>query len=154
MACTDLDTSVLAAAAWQEERKAIAAGALGSRAAAPGAVAAVLENPKRYRTALEQRYLQVFGQKSEPPTPPAAIAGGNAADPVATTITWLEDQLRERVTPSAEDLEKLAEARAQAIEAALVGAQEIDPQRLFVVRAYEAGSCAAAGVARVKLGLR
>jgi len=145
VACADLDAAALAESAWQGERTAIAQAALGKHGADAAAVDALLKDPKRYRTALELRYRDAFGKKPEPPAPTAGDA--------SATVAWLEDQLRVRTAPGPTSLEILAEARAEAIEAPIIGAQEIDPARLFVVRG-EIGNCAPATLARLKLNLR
>ena len=81
------------------------------------------------RKALEYLYRQEVGQKPVPPKP----AGKEDADKVA--INWLEGVLRPRYKASDIALQKLGEARAEAVEMAMVKASGVDPKRLFVITA-------------------
>ncbi len=77
----------------------------GEKAALPGSVPAVLETRKKKR------------------------------DPqmLATAIGELEQALREKLAVPPEALEELGQARARAIQDALLGGGEVDPQRVFLV---------------------
>ena len=135
----DGDRAALAAARWQSQLAARARARLGAHQSDPGAVDRLLATPKEYRALLEDYYREAFGHRAElpPPPPPAATAGAPAApaDPNAAAIAWLEGQLKGRITVGDDELAGLAQARANAVQSALVTGTGVDPARVFVVNA-------------------
>jgi hypothetical protein len=106
------------------------------RGGAPG-LDKVLATPKLKRRLLETAYRQAFG---EPPPKPEA-GGAAAADPDMRAAGALEAALRRRAAANdGHALQALAQARALAVETALVQAGHVDPRRIFVVAAPPLGS--------------
>ena len=97
-----------------------------ARAPAPRARStALLADPAAYRTLLESGYLAAFTQRPVIPAPAAPVkdaAAGNAA-----AIAWLEEALKSRIIVAPAELEALAAARADAVQAALLDGTGIDP---------------------------
>ncbi len=67
-----------------------------------------------------------------------AALGLPAADAPNTDPAQLEAELRQRTTPTADDLEQLAATRAQGMQAALVEGTGVDAGRVFLVRGSSA----------------
>ena len=124
----ELDRPALAEAAFQAALNAAALKA-APKGAKPEAALALFATDRGRRKALEYLYRQGGGQKPVPPKP----AGKEEADKVA--ISWLEGVLRPRYKASDIALQKLGEARAEAVETAMVKASGVDPKRLFVITA-------------------
>ena len=61
------------------------------------------------------------------------LAGREAKESAAKTqITWLEAQLRPKFAPTDAELAELGQARAAAVEAALLDSSGLDPARVFI----------------------
>jgi hypothetical protein len=138
-----VDGPALAEAAYQETLRN-AYRASFRRGGGPG-LAQVLAAPKSRRKLLETAYRQAFGQA---PPRPAASGRGKEAD--AQAAEALEAALRGRAAASERALQALAQARAQAVEAALVQSGHVDPRRIFVI----AGRPLAAGPVVMAVALR
>ena len=128
------DRPVLIEARFKAELTAATAQRLGKHATEPGAVDAALAAPKTRRAILEALYRQQMGAKPDIPKPQAA-PGGPKPDADQAAARWLEEKLRARVSVSEQELQQLARARAEAVQAALLGDGQIDPSRVFVVTA-------------------
>jgi hypothetical protein len=127
----EADRAALAAARWQESLSARARARLGAHANDPGAIERLLATPKDYRALLEDLYREGFGHKPELPKP--ADGAAPPADPAAAAIAWLEGELKGRISVGAEDLDALADARAAAVQAALLTGTGLDPGRVFLI---------------------
>lgn len=121
-----VDGPALADVAYQDSLRAAYRQAF-RRGGGPGLPQA-LATPKLRRKLLETAYRQAFGQA---PPRPAASGGGKDAD--AQAADALEAALRARAAASDHALQALAQARAQAVEAALVQSGHVDPRRIFVI---------------------
>jgi hypothetical protein len=119
--------------------------------ASAAGVKSIVEPEARMR-GLEAWYRADFGKKLEVPLPPgddAKAARQQAAQP-AWRISWLEEQLRPKVTVSDAELQALAKARSDAVLAVLLANPGIDPARVFVT----ATPAAAAEAAAVRMELK
>lgn len=105
--------------------------------------------------ALRALYRQAFGHKPEPPPPPApedaSHAQKGALEDQAET-DWLHAQLLAHFQPTPQALQALGQARAQAIQDALLSAGDLDPVRVFTNS--DKAASVQAGSARVELGLQ
>ncbi len=83
---------------------------------------------------LTRLYTQAFGSAPQfPLLPPPPAAGAPAVDVKAAQREFLRQALREHITVSDDDLKALAQARAQALQQAMVNGGQIDPGRVFLV---------------------
>jgi uncharacterized protein involved in outer membrane biogenesis len=151
VAAPAVDGAALLEQKWHAELAARAARRLGARATAPGAVDQLLAAPKDYRALLEDAYKNAFGHRAEIPPPPAAAPGAPPPDPTAAAISGLEGQLRPRVSVAPAELDALAQARASAVQSALLDGTGIDPTRVFVIQSPPLP--ATAGPVRMQLAL-
>jgi len=87
-----------------------------------------------YRDRLLALYRERFGSKPEIPKPPKPPEGLPAIDPVEHAIEFLVPKLREGVVVTDAELAALADARAQAVQDALLADGGIDPARVFLIR--------------------
>ncbi|MDR3506295.1 MAG: DUF748 domain-containing protein [Caulobacteraceae bacterium] len=128
----DLDGPVLSEARYRQ----VLAGAL--KVAFKGdktpALETVLAAPKLKRRLLEALYRQSLGQKPVPPKSEAPTPG-RKLDPDQAANDWMEAALRPRFAVGETEIKRLAQARAEAVEAVLIDEGKIDPKRLFVVTA-------------------
>jgi hypothetical protein len=129
-----IDGAALADQRWRADLEARAARRLGARAKEPGATARLLGSPKDYRALLEEAYAQTVGHRPDVPPPPAAAPGAPAPDATAAAIAWLEGELKPRYAAGPADLDALAQARAAAVQSALLDGTGIDPSRVFVIK--------------------
>lgn len=127
----EADSQGLVELRWQEWRATRARARLGARGSDPAAVDALLASPKDYRGLLEDSYRAAFGHRAELPKPAAGEAP--PADPQAAAVSWLEAALKARLAVGQPDLDELAQARATAVQAALLEGTGIDPERVFIV---------------------
>lgn len=127
-----LDRPVLAEARFKAELADAAAELLGKRAAKPGGADAALAVPRTRRAILESLYRKEFGAKPEIPKPQAA-QGAPKLDADQAADAWLEDKLRARIAVPEQALQQLGRARAEAVQAALLGDGQINPSRIFVI---------------------
>src|SRR5690606_16550164 len=102
------------------ELTAAAARRLGDRAKTAGAAEAALADPKTRRAILEDVYRQQLGAKPQIPKA-QKTAGGAKPDPDKAAVVWLEETLRSHLAVSEQDLLQLGKARAEAVQAALLG---------------------------------
>ena len=128
----DLDRPALSEVRYRDALAAAARTTFKGQGA-PG-LDAVLAAPKLKRRLLEAVYRQTIGQKPLPPKTPPPAAGAKP-DPDQVADDWLEAQLRPRFDAGDQAVQRLAQARAEAVEAVLMGGGSITPQRLFVVTA-------------------
>jgi uncharacterized protein involved in outer membrane biogenesis len=145
-----LDAVALAEQKWHADLQARAGRRLGAHAGDAGAVERLLGSPKDYRALLEDAYKDAVGHRAEIP-PPEVIKGQPAPDPTATAIAWLEGQLRPRFAPAPAEVDALAQARAVAVQSALLDGTGIDPSRVFVIKS--APLPATSGPVRMQLAL-
>ncbi len=145
------DGAALLEQKWHADLAARAAHRLGARATEPGAVDKLLASPNDYRALLEDAYKEAFGHRAQIPPPPEAPKGAPPPDASAAAISWLEGQLRPRVSVAAADLEALAQARTDAVQSALLDGTGVDPTRVFVIKS--APLPATAGPVRMQLAL-
>jgi hypothetical protein len=148
--CPEADGAALAARGWQDAQTALARDELGKHADEPGAVAALLADPKRYRSALVHA-LERAGIPAQAP-PPAQ--GASKADIQAAEIAAYETALKGKVAvvgPAA--LDALGRARADSAQNALLQDSGIDPTRVFLV-AKERAKCATGGPVGMELALQ
>ncbi len=148
----EADRAALAEARWHDGLALRARTRLGAHASDPGAVEHLLATPKDYRSLLEDAYREGFGHKAEIPKP-AADADAAKLDPSAQAITWLEGELKGKISVGPDDLDSLAQARAAAVQAALLTGTGIDPGRVFVIGATPLPAAAAAAAIRMQLAL-
>ncbi len=134
VAAPAIDSAALAEQKWRADLVARATRRLGSHAGEAGAVDRLLASPKDYRSLLEEAYKEATGHRAEIPAPEVA-KGAPAPDPTTTAISWLEGQLKPRYAPAPADIDALAQARASAVQAALLEGTGIDPSRVFVIKA-------------------
>ena len=74
--------------------------------------------------------------KSDPVYPPETAGG---ADPDADKVTWLQQQLLPQFAPSQADRDALGQARAQAVQSAVLANAELKPDRVFLVNQVSGG---------------
>ena len=122
-------------------------------AAAPAPSAKAKQPPRL--VALAALYAQVFGTKPAYPAPtpaPETTAAAAGTDPTAQQIAWLESQLRPKYIVTSEQRATLARARADAVQAAILGGGQVPPERVFLSE-RSSGQGAAAQGARMELKL-
>ena len=139
MSLAALDGPALEERAWQDALAATAAEALPPArkegAVRPPYADLSARNKLEVLAALIERQT---GAEPEPPPPPQAPEGatGDQKQALADTATieaW-ERQARSRVTVPADAADKLAEARATAVEQALLSSSGLEPTRVFLVK--------------------
>ena len=128
----DLDSPALANAKFEADLATRAAARLKTDGADASALAQVRATPSSYRAMLEEAYAELFGRKA---ALPAAPKGTPADVATASAIGWLEAELHTRITIGPRELDELAAARANAVQAALLEGTGIDPARVFMVKA-------------------
>ena len=113
-----------------------AAGKKGSTAEA------ILTDPSQRFDLLLAQYRLDNGEGAQPPAAAAAILTLPRKKVEASTFiganTELEEAIRTKQPPPQKDLEELAQARARAIQDALLGPGEVDPARVFMLGANSA----------------
>jgi hypothetical protein len=153
VALPDVDRAALFEARWNDRLRAAAAAQGGGAAQQEGWFDALRADRKRYRKFLEACYRADVGTKPKIPDAPKPTAGEPAVDEVEHDIGWLEGALKARVSIADDELEKLAHARAEAIQAVLLQDTGIDPKRVFVIRPREELGKAEGNAVRLKLTL-
>jgi hypothetical protein len=110
----------------------------------------------QYLKRLEKAYSEAYGQPLaalKSPAPPAPAGAPVSAEAVREArIAALEEGLKAQIKVGEPELEALGQARARAVQDALLGSGEIDPLRVFIVA--PAGAAASAGKVRVPLSIR
>jgi hypothetical protein len=132
--------------------QAMAAGNPGTS----GSAGESSDDPNDRFEQLVEQFRAEFGPKATLPGSVPAVLDTRAKkrDPqILTTATGeLEQALREKHAATPEQLEALGQARARAIQDALLGSGEIDPQRVFLIAAE--AKPAVDGKVRVELALK
>ena len=100
--------------------------------------------------ALAQLYQQQMGAAPVYPAPPAAPAAD--ADVVAANVKFLEDALRPRFTATPTQRDQLARSRADAVQAAVLGNTQVEPERVFLAE-RESGKSPISDTVRMELRL-
>jgi hypothetical protein len=129
--------------------------------AATPATSAKQKSPPRL-IALTALYTQAFGAKpvypasttTAAPTPTAegTASAPAAVDPTAQQITWLESQLQPKYVATVDQRAALAQARADAVQAAVLGDGQVAPERVFLAE-RASGKGGPADSARMELKL-
>ncbi len=82
----------------------------------------------------------------------AAAAGMSAANGLDPRATWLEQQLLEKFLPNGAQRDALGRARADAMQAAILAAGQLSPERIFLTNRLSGGG--SAGMSRMELQLQ
>jgi hypothetical protein len=104
--------------------------------------------PPQRLAALAQLYQQQMGMMPEYPMPESP-----EADPTAADVVFLEGTLRPRFAPSQAQRDLLTRARADAVQAAVLGNPDIAPERVFLSE-RQSGKNGADGAVRMELSLQ
>lgn len=83
--------------------------------------------------ALTRLYTRDLGAAPQFPAPPAPAAGVPPVDVKAEQIKFLQQAIHDHIVVSDDDLKSLAQARAQALQQALLSDGQVDPTRVFLV---------------------
>lgn len=141
----EMDGRALAEARFQAERAEAIASVLGGKkrsrsedAAAPPPAFESLE-PERQLEVLTALYSRLAGAPPVLPEPAATAdeelsRRERKAQELQASIEWLNTETRARATPLPTDLDQLAQARAEAIQKALLTDTGLEPQRVFPTR--------------------
>jgi hypothetical protein len=112
--------------------------------------------PDRQLDVLEALYQRLYGAAASLPEPPAPDPNASRkearAQATKASIDWLENECRKRTLADPGDLDRLAQARAEAIQHALLTDTGLEPTRVFVVRNGKV-TTTTADTPRVKLEL-
>jgi hypothetical protein len=138
----ELDGRALALARYEEARTAAMDTVLNPRrkkSDTPGALPAfeTLEPDRQLDVlkALYQRLYDAAPVMPEPPTPDPNLSRKEAKAAAAkASLEWLEAECRKRTLADPGDLDRLAQARAEAIQHALLTDTGLEPTRVFVAR--------------------
>jgi hypothetical protein len=113
----------------------------------PPATPAVPVTREQRLAALEQLYQQQMGSVPVYPAPATADA-----DVVSINLTFLEDALRPRFNATPSQREQLARDRADAVQGAVLGNSQVEPERVFLSE-RESGKTSVPATARMELRL-
>jgi hypothetical protein len=136
-AITDLDNTALSKAALDQ---AVNGAASDSKRAPKGNAGASPDQTARL-TALLAIYRQKLAKEPEYPGEQNGKAQ-NPNDPNATPaghIAWLEQQLLPQFKASADELNALGKARAEAVQSALLANKDLQPERVFLTERTSTG---------------
>jgi hypothetical protein len=150
-AISDLDATALSKVAL--DQAVSGAASAGSKRLPRGNAGASLDQAVRLN-ALLAIYRQKFGKDPEYPGEENGKAQ-NPNDPNATAaghIEWLQQQLLPQFKPSADDLNALGKARAEAVQSALLTNKELPPERVFLTERVSNGT--QEGLAHMELKLQ
>lgn len=152
------------AAALAEQRFLAAIAALDKGGNGDAAAYASLDDEDRIDL-LKDLYKQQFGKKPDLPEADAVVAAADATeakpDPSrkerkaarrAADVAWLEGQLRPRFQATPAELRDLGQARATAVQEALLAGGQLDPTRVFL--ATQLPVVSTDGVVRMELALK
>ena len=82
---------------------------------------------------LTRLYMRDFGAAPQFPVVPPAAAGAPAVDVKAEQLMFLQQAIHNHIVVSDDDLKALAQARAQALQQAMLSGGQVDPRRIFLV---------------------
>ena len=154
----EVDGSVLATAKLNEKLQLLAdkQAAAKKKGAPPEALETVLADPSLRFDLLLAQYKVDFGGEAAPPAAAAAVltTARKKVEPTALTAAneELEGAIKSKQKIAERDLEELAQARARAIQDALLASGEIEPARVFLLGATSAAPTD--GKVRVALSLK
>ncbi|MEJ0038285.1 MAG: DUF748 domain-containing protein [Gammaproteobacteria bacterium] len=140
----DADGSVLAARKLNGKLQALAdkQAAAAKKGASSGTLETILADPSRRFDLLLAQYRLDYGADTAPPASAAAVLATPKKKVEAAAFTTASDELERAITtkePVTErEFDELAQARARAIQDALLGPGEIDPARVFLLGASAA----------------
>jgi uncharacterized protein involved in outer membrane biogenesis len=155
---TEVDGSVLAAAKLNEKLQALAdqQATAKKKGAPPESLETLLADPSRRFDLLLAQYKLDFGAEAAPPTAAAAVIATSRKKVEPTALTAANEELEGAIKGKQQvverDLEELAQARARAIQDALLASGEIEPARVFLLGA--SSSAPSDGKVRVALSLK
>jgi hypothetical protein len=105
---------------------------------------------------LEDLVEHVRGARPKLPEPPARAEGESRKDAKAaalqSAIDYLQGEARSGITIGEGDIDTLSQARAAAVQGALLGTGELDPARVFMARSDKV--TAQNGKVRLELSLK
>jgi hypothetical protein len=107
---------------------------------------------QEYLRRLKLLYEQANGTKPDLPKPPKPAEGEPKVDPVEFAIGQLEPGLKAGMKVGADDIEALAQARAEAVRNDLLGEDGLNAERVFINRGEDAKS--EGGAVRMTLTLK
>jgi hypothetical protein len=123
-----------------------------STAGGSGAADAWKTDRQEYLRRLKILYERANGTKADLPKPPRPAEGEPGQDPVDFAISQLEPGLKAGMKVGTDEIEALAQARAEAVRNALLGEEGLDAERVFITRGDEAKL--EAGDVRMTLSLK
>jgi hypothetical protein len=141
----ELDGQALAQAQYERERAKAMGVVLGRKRDADTAPLPVFDTlePAQQLEVLTALYRHLAGTAPEIPEPPAPAADLPRKERKAleqqAALEWLEAEARKRVTPQPVDLERLGQARGEAIQKALLADTGLAPERVFLTREGKVG---------------
>jgi hypothetical protein len=147
----DLDVAALSKVALDQAVSGVQSA--GSKRVPKGNAGASLDQTARL-DALLAIYRQKLGKEPEYPGEDNGKAQ-NPNDPNATAaghIEWLQQQLLPQFKPSADDLNALGKARAEAVQGALLTNKDLPPERVFLTERASEGT--QDGLAHMELKLQ
>lgn len=153
----ELDGAVLSTAKLNEKLQALAdKQAASKKGAAPATLETLLADPAQRFDLLLAQYRLDYGADAAPPPATAAVLDMPRKKVEASAFTAAGDELEKAVKtkqPVAdEDFKELAQARARAIQDALLSSGEIEPTRVFLLGAN--AEAPTEGKIRVALSLK
>lgn len=151
----ELDTPILAERAYEAALADAVAARFGAKSGAAASAYASLEPGRKIEvlTALVTTKTGAAPKLPEPPTPPEGSSpDARKAARDAAAVGYLEQVARSTITVPEADLTALGQARALAIERALLASTGLDPGRVFTLR--ESNASASAGKVRLALALK
>jgi hypothetical protein len=159
----EVDRSVLSSQKLNEKLQALAEKRTSSRKGKDSrkgtsgeSIDTILANPSRRFDLLLAQYRVDYGEEADPPEAAAAVLDmpRKKVEPAAFTAAndQLEAALETRQPVEQRDLEELAQARAHAVQEALLSSGDIEPTRVFLLGARSAPP--ADGKVRLALALK
>lgn len=144
------DGQALAQARYEQERAKAMTAVLGGGkkrnvdADAPALPEFDTLDPERRLDVLTALYRQLAGTAPQIPEPPAPAEDlprkERKAQALQASLDWLEAEARKRATPLAGELERLGQARGEAIQKALLTDTGLAPERVFLTRDGKVGA--------------
>jgi flagellar motor protein MotB len=154
---TELDQPALLQRRYELEREAAMKRVLKKKALRDGApVPFDTLEPDDQVAVLEDLVRQLTGARPRLPEPPARAEGQSRQDAKSAAtqaaIQYLESEARKAITIGEGDIDALSQARATAVQGALLASGELDPARVFVARSDKV--TAQDGKVRLELSLK